>query len=174
MTELYRAGMLLAVPPDHRYAGKTRVPLRALEGEPVVLVSHGQTLGSLESTLTEACSRLRFSPRISQTTSDFMLALNLVASGAGCTFVPAYMSSIHPEAISYLQVETPLPIEMHIVFATRSDQTSTSVCSLRSMAVRAFQPKSSELPARVVKAATGRSTRVNGRVRRELTTRGKR
>ncbi len=172
--ELYRARMLLAVPPGHRHAGKASVPLRVLEGEPVVMVSHGQTLDSLESTLTEACKKLRFSPRIAQTTSDFMLALNLVASGAGCAFVPAYMSSIHPEAIRYLQVETPLPIEMHIVFATRSDQTSTSVCNLRSMAVRAFQPKGRELPAEAVKVKLGRTTKVNGHVRRELATQVKR
>ena len=172
--ELYRDRMLLAVPPGHRYAGNTSVPLQALKGEPMVLVSHGQTIDSLESTLTEACKKLRFSPRISQTTSDFMLALNLVASGAGCAFVPAYMNSIHPETISYLQTETPLPIEMHIVFATRSDQTSTSVYNLRSMAVRAFQPKGSELPARMVKAERGRPTKVNGHCHREPSTQKKR
>ncbi len=174
MTELYRARMLLAVPSGHRHAGDTSLPLRALEGEPVVLVSHGQTLDSLESTLTEACKRLRFSPRIAQTTSDFMLALNLVASGAGCAFVPAYMSSIHPEAIRYLQVETPLPIEMHIVFATRADQTSPSVCNLRSLAVRAFQSEGSELPIKAVKAGLGRPTKANGHVHRELSAASKR
>ncbi len=174
MTELYRARMLLAVPSGHRHAGNASIPLRALEGEPVVLVSHGQTLDSLESTLTEACKKLRFSPRIAQTTSDFMLALNLVASGAGCAFVPAYMSSIHPEAIRYLQVDTPLPIEMHIVFATRFDPPSPSVCNLRNLAMRAFQPAGSALPNGALRAERGRPVRVKGRGRGEPAARRKR
>ncbi len=125
--------MLLAVPLGHRHAGGGRFPLRELKGEPLVLVSHGETAGSLASTGADACRRFRFAPRGLLTTSDFMLALNLVASGVGGTFVPAYMSSIHPESIRYLPVETPLAIEMRLVFATHSAQASASVGDLREL-----------------------------------------
>ena len=139
VTELYRHGMLLAVPVNHRHAKKAMISLHELKGEPVVLVSHGETVDSLESIFAAACKRLRFSPRVLQTTPDFVLALNLVASGVGCTFVPAYMNRIHPESIRYLQVETPLPIEMKLVFVTRADQASSSVGNLCNLARQTFQ-----------------------------------
>ncbi len=138
-TEIYRHPMLLAVPSGHRHADRAEVSLREFKGESFVLVSHGETTGSLASIFSAACRKLRFTPRILQTTSDFVLALNLVASGVGCTFVPAYMRGVHPESIHYLQVETPLPIEMEIVFAARADQASPSVCNLRDLIAQVFR-----------------------------------
>ncbi len=164
-TEIYRHPMLLAVPSSHRHANKTEVALRELAGEPFVLVSHGETTGSLESVLSAACEKLRFSPKVSQTTSDFVLALNLVASGVGCTFVPAYMRGVHPVSIRFLRVETPLPIEMKLVFATRADQTSPGVCNLRGLIAQVFQrEKGSKMPPRSA-GTTRRQTKLAARKR---------
>ena len=137
--ELYDGSMLLAVPSAHVNARKSSIHLRDLKDEPMILVSHGETINSLASTLTIACAKLRFTPRILQTTPDFMLALNLVASGIGSTFVPAYMRSIYPETIAYLRVETPLAIKMQTVLAIRASQTPPAVAHLYEMAVRTFQ-----------------------------------
>ncbi len=153
VTEIYRHHMLLALPSGHRHADNARVSLRQLSGESFVLVSHGETTGSLESLFAAACRTLRFSLKVLQTTSDFVLALNLVASGVGCTFAPAYMRSVHPEAIRFLEVETPLPIEMKLVFAVRADQASSSVCNLRGLITQVFQEKKNpELSPRLVGA----------------------
>jgi DNA-binding transcriptional LysR family regulator len=138
VTNLYRERMLLAVPTGHAFRDKKNVPLSELKDQPIILVSHGATQYSLEGTLIAACGKYGFLPRFVQTMPEYMLALNLVASGIGLTFVPKYMDTIHSRAIHYLSVRTPLAIEMKIVFASRAREDSPVLGNLKRLALQAF------------------------------------
>jgi DNA-binding transcriptional LysR family regulator len=130
--------MLLAVPSGHVFECKKNVLLSELKDQPIILVSHGITQYSLEGTLIAACGKYGFLPRFVQTTPEYMLALNLVASGIGLTFVPKYMNTIHTEAIHYLSVRTPLAIEMKIVLASRAREDWPLLSNLKNLALHAF------------------------------------
>ena len=138
---LFHEAMLLAIPRMHPLAKCQTIPLDALEDEPFILISHGNTEHSLQISLTEACRELGFAPRILQTSPEFMLALNLVASGIALTFVPAYMTNIHAEAIVYRKIEPFVDITMETVIASPTGSTSAAVANLRTVASAVFSGK---------------------------------
>ncbi len=138
MSRLYNEEMTLAFPIEHRFSGQTTISLNDLQDEPLLLISHGNTVHSLESELTAACEKVGFSPRIAQTVPEFMLALNLVASGVGLTFVPTYMTSIHTKRICYKRLEPAENITMETVIALRADEASTAAHNLHSLASEAL------------------------------------
>ncbi len=138
---VFHEDMVLALPRTHALARSRSVSLRALENEPLILISHGNTEHSLQLSLTEACSKLGFAPRILQTSPEFMLALNLVASGLALTFVPAYMTTVHAEAISYRRIEPSANITMETVVASPAASTSAAVANLLAVASEVFGVK---------------------------------
>ncbi len=141
MSRLYNEEMTLAFPIEHRFNSQTAISLNDLQDEPLLLISHGNTVHSLESELTAACEKVGFSPRIAQTVPEFMLALNLVASGVGLTFVPTYMTSIHTKRICYKRLEPAENITMETVIALRADEAATSANNLHSLACELFTNK---------------------------------
>ena len=153
--------MVLALPRMHALARSKTVSLRALENEPLILISHGNTEHSLQLSLTAACSELGFAPRILQTSPEFMLALNLVASGLALTFVPAYMTTVHAEAISYRRIEPSANITMETVVASPAANTSAAVANLLAVASAVFGEKRRKqtLTSRKTLASTVRTRR---------------
>ena len=149
MSPLYNEEMMLAFPIEHRFNGQATISLQDLQDEPLLLISHGNTVHSLESALTAACEKLRFSPRIAQTVPEFMLALNLVASGVGSTFVPMYMTSIHTKRICYKRLEPAEDITMETVVALRTDEASTAAHNLNSLACKHFTKRAKSSKARL-------------------------
>ena len=107
----------------------------------MILISHGNIEHSLQSRLTAACGKLGFAPRILQTSPEFMLALNLVASELALTFVPAYMTSVHAEAISYRSMEASANIAMETIVASPAANTSAAVANLLAVASAVFSAK---------------------------------
>ncbi len=138
---VFHEDMVLALPRKHALARSKTVSLRALENEPLVLISHGNPEHSLQSRLSEACSKLGFAPRILQTSPEFMLALNLVASGLALTFVPAYMASVHAEAISYRSIEPSASITMETIVASSAANSSAAVVNLLAVTSAVFSAK---------------------------------
>ncbi len=138
MSPLYNEEMLLAFPIEHRFTGQATVSLKDLQDQPLLLISHGNTVRSLEAELTAACDKAGFSPRIAQTVPEFMLALNLVRSGVGLTFVPTYMTSIHTKRICYKRLEPAENITMETVVTLRAAEASTAAHNLHSLARELF------------------------------------
>ena len=141
MESVFHEDMVLALPRKHALAKSKMISLRALENEPLVLISHGNRENSLQSRLSEACRRLGFAPRILQTSPEFMLALNLVASGLALTFVPAYMASVHAEAISYRSIEPSANITMETIVASPAANSSAAVANLLAVTSAVFGAK---------------------------------
>lgn len=135
---VFHGDMVIALPRKHALVRGKTVPLRALENEPLILISHGNTEHSLQSRLTAACSKLGFAPRILQTSPEFMLALNLVASGLALTFVPAYMAGVHADAISYRSIEPSANIKMETIVASPVGKTSAAAANLLEVASAVF------------------------------------
>lgn len=138
LTPLYDEEMLLAFPSDHRLSNLPEVSLQDLEDEPFLLISHGNTVHSLESALSGAFEKVNIAPRIAQTVPEFMLALNLVASGIGVTFVPMYMTSIHTTRICYRPLTPAADITMETVIALRRDEASEAARNLAFLAKDLF------------------------------------
>ena len=138
LNPLYKEAMVLALSSEHRLSNHSAVSLRDLEDEPFLLISHGNTVHSLESALTAAFGKWSTTPRIAQTVPEFMLALNLVASGIGVTFVPTYMTDIHLKRICYKRLRPAADITMETVVAVRRGETSEAAMNLTLLAREVF------------------------------------
>ncbi|MFJ8623462.1 LysR family transcriptional regulator [Kitasatospora sp. NPDC093550] len=76
--------VLVALPRDHRLAGRRRLRLAELADEPWIAARR-----NAETTLLAACLRSGFRPRIEYAVGAWTAKLGLVAAGLGPTLIPA-------------------------------------------------------------------------------------
>lgn len=82
-----REPLLAVLPPGHRLAGRSRIPLAALAGDP--FVRNPRHLGpGLYETVNSLCRAAGFVPRTAQEAVDMDTVLGLVAAGYGVAVVP--------------------------------------------------------------------------------------
>ena len=94
--------MVLAVPRIHALARKPQQPvtLKMLNGEGFVLYRRPDGVG-IYDWLTAALAQRGFTPHITHEVHRMMASINIVAAGAGLSFVPASMQTLHQEAVVY-------------------------------------------------------------------------
>lgn len=83
--EVFREQLALAVPPGHRWVGRSHLPVGDIENEPMV----GYRVGHPRRTLLEDVSkRLGMRPRVVCEVVDSEALVNLVRAGLGVAIVP--------------------------------------------------------------------------------------
>ena len=93
VADLARDRFVLALPEGHPYAGRSRLPQRALGSLPMLLLEEGHCL---RSHAQAACSIIGASPLGSTQATSLPAAVQMVAAGIGGTLLPA--SAIEVEA----------------------------------------------------------------------------
>lgn len=132
--DLRPAPPLLAVPADHRLASASSVDIASLAVEPFVLLSNGELRYSFQIALRKVFVDRNSSPHILAVTPDLLVALNMVASGAGLALVPDSVNGLRPDAIRYLRLENcPELLVQHALY-TRRVETLAAVQSLKKLA----------------------------------------
>jgi len=131
--------VMLALPIDHplaqQYGPRTPVPLPALHGMPLILVRRPGAPG-LYSSLLALLDRHGIEVNIVAEVERMMSNLNLVASGAGITFVPASMKGAHPKSVVYRSLPADLGIEAPITAAYRRGEVEGATATFLSLARR--------------------------------------
>jgi DNA-binding transcriptional LysR family regulator len=123
---LLREPLMFALPADHPLAGRPPgqpVPLRALQGEPLILVRRPGAPG-LYANLLELCAQAGVQPRIVAEVERMMTNLNLVAAGAGLSVVPASMCGHHAGAVAYRPLPASVRLDAPLTLVTRSADPS--------------------------------------------------
>jgi DNA-binding transcriptional LysR family regulator len=101
--------MLAALPSSHPLAQRDRVRLADLAGEPFVLFP--RTVGlSLYDDIVQACREAGFDLLVSQEAPQIPSVVNLVAAGMGVSVVPASISKIAVEGVTYRPLEQASPL----------------------------------------------------------------
>jgi DNA-binding transcriptional LysR family regulator len=80
--------VVVALPRTHRLVQCERIPLEALENEPLIFLRR-KPWPEYYDMLIGACQRAGFSPNIAYETSDLVTLIGLVATGVGIAFAPA-------------------------------------------------------------------------------------
>ena len=123
-TTLIDEEMVLAIPREHALAHKPRQPvtLKMLNGEGFVLYRRSDGVGIYDWLIASLASR-GFVPRITHEVHRMMASINLVAAGAGLSFVPASVQALHQEAVVYRPLATKtLPrLPLYLVHRTNQD-----------------------------------------------------
>jgi DNA-binding transcriptional LysR family regulator len=137
--------VVLALPVDHPLAGaygaEQTVPLQALQGQPLILVrQHGAP--GLYANLLGLLERLGIGIRVQAEVGRMMTNINLVASGAGITVVPASMQGVHSHSVTYRRLPPDSGLEAPITLAFRhsdvQDVTATFLALARRSAASAL------------------------------------
>jgi LysR family transcriptional activator of glutamate synthase operon len=89
---LFSQPLLLAVPPEHRLAGRTEISLAEVADDEFVMLRPGWELRTLSDNL---CAASGFSPRVAFECDDLQVARGFVASGLGIAVVPAMATETH-------------------------------------------------------------------------------
>jgi DNA-binding transcriptional LysR family regulator len=87
--------LLVALPEDHRLAGKRSIPLLELAEEPWIV---GGTGGPCQEASAAACAAAGFAPDVVHGVDDWNALLRLVAAGCGVGLVPELALTAGPPA----------------------------------------------------------------------------
>jgi DNA-binding transcriptional LysR family regulator len=119
-----RERTVAALPAGHALAPLRRVPLRRLAAEPLVLFPRDQAPG-YHDLLIDALAGAGAGPRVIQYAPEILTIIGLVAAGTGVSMVPASVSRLALEGVTYRPVAgAPLS---ELVAITRGGEESALV-----------------------------------------------
>jgi DNA-binding transcriptional LysR family regulator len=98
-----RERTVAALPAAHALAKLTRVPLRRLAAEPLVLFPRDQAPG-FHDLLIDALAGVGSPPRVIQYAPEMLTIIGLVAAGTGVSLVPASVQRLALDGVAYRPV----------------------------------------------------------------------
>jgi DNA-binding transcriptional LysR family regulator len=97
---IYAEPIVLAVPGDHRLAGRARFTLESVADEAFVLFPR-QTDPALFDDIVSRCRARGFSPRVAQEATGWHTLASLVGAGVGIGFVPRSLAKFQQHGVTY-------------------------------------------------------------------------
>jgi len=130
--EVIREPYVLALPAGHRLCRLKRVPLRALDGEPLILFPRA-SLPRLHDAMLSALRAAGAEPVVAQEVSGKHASLALVAAGFGLCLVPASARDWRRRGVVLRPVDPGLP-EVRMAAVWRAGQAGPAVLALAELA----------------------------------------
>lgn len=135
---VWRGPYMLALPQEHRYAGRKRLRLRELAEEPWVMFARSTQPGLYDRVLA-ACAAAGFAPRIVQHASQKPTIIALVRAGVGVALIPSFMEASMGPGVVLLPVSGKLPkVELTAVWRREPDAPGSSWSGYEHPGVRAL------------------------------------
>jgi DNA-binding transcriptional LysR family regulator len=120
-----RTERLVAVLPDrHPLAGRSRIDLAELAGEPFVMHFSGHR-SSMHERVLAACAAAGFRPPTITEVGETATLVVFVAAGLGVALVPSPVRSLALAGVAYVELAEPATIDLAL--ATRAGETSPAV-----------------------------------------------
>ena len=129
-----REALVVALPPTHRFASRSRLPLSALANELFILPPH-DVVPVFHDAVLKACRAAGFIPHAPHEADHLHMVLGLVAAGAGIALVPASACKIQHGQVTYRALH-PAPERLDTALAWRRDDKSPAVADLIATARR--------------------------------------
>ncbi len=123
--ELLQEDMAVAFPARHRLIRLKRLTLKDLAEENFILYRRPDGRG-LYDVIIAACSEAGFSPHVGQEAPRIVSTLNLVAAGLGITIVPASLSRLPLEGVTYRPLTGRPALRVPLNLACRADERSAA------------------------------------------------
>lgn len=131
---LSREPVVVALPASHPVAKSSRVDLRRLRDEPLILSPRGVGQTFFDTVIT-TCREAGFEPLLGQPAPQLVSVVNLVAAGLGYSLVPASLRQVRVTGVTYREIEALTPVAP-LALASRRGETSEIV---RNFLARARQ-----------------------------------
>ena len=127
---LLQEDMAAALPSRHRLARRPHLALKDLAAETFILYrrpDYRQPEGrGLYDVIIAACAAAGFSPHVGQEAPRIVSTLNLVAAGLGITIVPASLSRLPLEGVTYRPLRGRPALKVPLSLASRRDERSAA------------------------------------------------
>ncbi|HEY4165851.1 MAG TPA: LysR family transcriptional regulator [Reyranella sp.] len=117
--------MVAAFPARHPLTKRARLTLKDLADETLILYRRPDGRG-LYDVIIAACAEAGFSPHVGQEAPRIVSTLNLVAAGLGITIVPASLSRLPLEGVTYKPLTGRPGIKVPLNLACRADERSAA------------------------------------------------
>jgi len=116
---LYEEPIAVALPSDHRWAGRREIAIPELAGEPVVLYGSAMTRGIDSGFILSLFRTAGVEPKVAVQAQYAESALGLVAAGMGVALTAAGFSHVPRAGVSFVPVAAPARcIPMKVVYRT--------------------------------------------------------
>jgi DNA-binding transcriptional LysR family regulator len=122
---LLQEDMVAALPARHRLARRPRLTLRDLAPETFILYRRPDGRG-LYDVIVSACAAAGFAPQVGQEAPRIVSTLNLVAAGLGITLVPASLSRLPLEGVTYRTLAGKPSVKVPLSVACRAGERSAA------------------------------------------------
>jgi len=122
---LLQEDMVAAFPARHPLTRRARLTLKDLADETLILYRRPDGRG-LYDVIIAACAEAGFSPHVGQEAPRIVSTLNLVAAGLGITIVPASLSRLPLEGVTYKPLTGRPAIKVPLNLACRADERSAA------------------------------------------------
>ena len=122
---LLQEDMVAAFPARHPLIRKPRLGLKDLAEETFILYRRPDGRG-LYDVIVAACAEAGFSPHVGQEAPRIVSTLNLVAAGLGITIVPASLSRLPLEGVTYRPLTGRPAIKVPLNLACRAGERSVA------------------------------------------------
>lgn len=129
-----REALVVALPPKHRFASRSRLPLSALGNELFILPPR-DVVPVFHDAVLKACRAAGFIPHAPHEADHLHMVLGLVAAGAGVALVPASARKIHHDQVTYRALHPP-PERLETALAWRRDDKSPALAEFIATARR--------------------------------------
>lgn len=125
---LLQEDMVAALPARHPLARRPRLTLRDLAPETLILYRRPDGRG-LYDVIVSACAAAGFAPQVGQEAPRIVSTLNLVAAGLGITLVPASLSRLPLEGVTYRKLSGRPAVKVPLSVACRADERSAATAA---------------------------------------------
>ena len=113
---VYREPLTVALHASHPLAGRRRIALGELRGEPFVLFPH-PLAPEFHEWIVGLCVAKGFVPRVEYEGAEYQTILSLVAAGLGLSLVPTSVRTIGPADVRFRPLaDTPDTAEIAVVY----------------------------------------------------------
>jgi DNA-binding transcriptional LysR family regulator len=112
---LLREPLLLATPRRHRLANRTRVPVTALNSEPLIIFPRHVTPG-LYDQIAGLCREAGFALNVAQEAAEISTIVSLVSVGLGIAIVPNSVRNLQRAMISYRELVPSAMTELALAY----------------------------------------------------------
>jgi DNA-binding transcriptional LysR family regulator len=122
---------VLALPSRHPLAGRSRVRLKEVAGDPFVMFGKAES-PLFHSRVHAMCEQAGFAPRVVQHATQIHTVVGLVGAGLGVAVVPASGRNLHPRQVRFVQIADKAE-PVHVALAWRRGQETPAIRSFRKV-----------------------------------------
>lgn len=131
---LFGEPLVVAVPPDHPFAGRESLSMRELDGQAFILMKHGHGYRQI---VLDALAAAGVSPRIVYESDEIETVQRLVEAGLGISIVPEMVCK--EKGPVYSRIEAPSPFRTLLLARREGSELSPPTSAMREAALRVLR-----------------------------------